>query len=143
MEGCVRHRGGAIRILATVFVFAGSVSHVSARTYAERIGAIPYPADRADWQKKCAWLRWESTRQQGIASSGTTQPGTFSYQTQAIARNNVATLDSRMSDFHCNAGYISSAPLPSAKSSTESCIEACKVNTHQTPQKCLDVCKRR
>ena len=111
-------RDGMNRILAAVLVFAGSVSQVSARTYAEKIEAIPYPTDQADWQKKCAWLRSESARQQGIASSGTTQPGTFSYETQAIARNNAVMLDARLSDFHCNAGYISSAPPAPAKSNS-------------------------
>ena len=131
------------RILAAVFVFAGSVSLASARTYAEKIEGIPYPTDQADWRKKCGWLRREIARQQNIASSGTTQPGTFSYETQAIARNNVATLDSRMSDFHCNAGYISLAPPLPAKSKIERCIEACKANTHRTPEKCLDACNDR
>jgi hypothetical protein len=131
------------RILAAVFVFAGSVSHVSARTYAEKIERIPYPTDQADWRKKCTWLRWETARQQNIASSGTTQPGTFPYETQAIARNNVATLDSRMSDFHCNAGYVSSAPPPPAKSNIERCIEACVAKTHRTPEKCHDACDHR
>ena len=131
------------RILAAVFVFAGSVSLANARTYAEKIEGIPYPTDQADWRKKCGWLRREIARQQNIASSGTTQPGTFSYETQAIARNNVATLDSRMSDFHCNTGYITSAPPPPAKSNIERCIEACKANTHRTPEKCLDACNHR
>jgi len=40
----------------------------------------PYPTDQADWRKKCGWLRREIARQQNIASSGTTQPGTFSYE---------------------------------------------------------------
>jgi hypothetical protein len=124
-----------------VFVFAGSASNASARTYAEKIGRIPYPTDQADWRQKCGWLRSEIARQQNIASSGKTQPGTFSYETQAIARNNVATLDSRMSDFHCNAGYISSEPPAPAK--IEMCIETCKANTHRTPEKCLDACNRR
>ena len=131
------------RILVAVFVFAGSVSHANARTYAEKIGRIPYPTDEADWRKKCGWLRSEIARQQNIASSGTTQPGTFPYDTQVIARNNVATLDSRMSDFHCNAGYVSSAPPSPAKSNIETCIEACKANTHRTPEKCLDACDHR
>ena len=85
----------------------------------------------------------QHARQQNIASSGTTQPGAFSYETQAIARSNVATLDSRMGDFHCNAGYISSEPPPPAKSNIERCIEACKANTHRTPEKCLDACNHR
>ena len=127
-------------IVAAVFVFAASVSHASARTYAEKIQRIPYPTDQADWQKKCGWLRREIARQQNIASSGTTQPGTFSHETQAIARNNVATLESRMSDFRCSAEYISSAPPPPAKFNIERCIEACKANTHRTPEKCLDAC---
>ena len=109
-------------------------------TYAEKIEGIPYPTDQVDWRKKCSWLRSEIARQQNIASSGTTQPGTFPYDTQVIARNNVATLDSRMSDFHCNAGYVSSAPPSPAKSNIETCIEACKANTHRTPEKCLDAC---
>jgi len=102
-------------ILAVVLAFVGSASHVSARTYAERIQAIPYPADQADWQKKCAWLRSEIGRQQNIASSGTPQPGTFPYETQAIARSHVALLESRRTDFRCDAGYIDSPPPPPAK----------------------------
>ena len=140
----IRERLGLFRrILAAVFVFAASVSHASTRTYAEKIEGIPYPTDQADWRKKCAWLRREIAREQNIASSGTTQPGTFSYETQAIARNKVATLDSRMSDFHCNAGYISLAPPLPAKSKIERCIEACKANTHRTPEKCLEACNDR
>ena len=107
------------RILVAVFVFAGCVSHASARTYAEKIAGISYPTDEADWRKKCGWLRSEIARQQNIASFGVTQPGTFSFETQAIARSNVATLNSSMHDFHCNASYIGSAPSPPAKSNIE------------------------
>src|SRR6266481_3364188 len=78
------------RILAAVFVFAGSVSLANARTYAEKIEGIPYPTDQADWRKKCAWLRREISRQQNIASSGTTQPGTFSYETKETVEKKVA-----------------------------------------------------
>jgi hypothetical protein len=130
------------RILAAL-ALAGFVSCASARTYAERIEGIPYPADEADWKKKCRWLHWEAARQQNIASSGVTQPGTFSFETQAIARNNVATLDSRMNAFHCNAGYTSPTQPPSAKSAVESCVEACKAKSPRKPERCLDACSHR
>lgn len=106
----------ARRILVAVFALFGCVSLASARTYAEKIQRIPYPTDEADWQKKCRWLRWESAREQEIASSGAAQPGTFAFETKTIARNNVTALASRMSDFRCNAGYVSSAPSAPAKS---------------------------
>ena len=107
------------RILVTVLALLGCVSQASARSYAERIEGIAYPADEADWKKKCRWLRWEMARQQDIASSGVAQPGTFAFETKAIARDHVSTLASRISDFHCNTSYISSAPSPTGQVHTK------------------------
>jgi hypothetical protein len=126
-----------------LFVLAGSVCDASARTYAERIAAIPYPTDEADWQKKCTWFRAEIARLQSIASFEATQQGTFSLATQTIAQNNVAAVDSRMTDFHCNAAYISSVQPAPAKASIERCIEACKANKSRTSKQCVDACSHR
>ncbi|BAP88732.1 uncharacterized protein E1O_16010 [Burkholderiales bacterium GJ-E10] len=117
-------------------------------SYAEQIAQIPQPTNDEDRQHKCAFLRGEIARQQNIAMVGAAQlQGMYALAIEASARNNIAALESRASDFDCSAAFSNqpvpmerSAPADVAKSKIESCIDACKANTSRTSDACFDAC---
>lgn len=117
-------------------------------SYAEQVAQIPAPTNKADWQHKCAYLRAEIAKQQNIAMLGAAEfQGIYAYLLAADARNNIAALESRASDFNCTAAFSnqpapvqSSASTEVVKSKIESCIDACKANTSRTSDECFDAC---
>ncbi len=117
-------------------------------SYAEQVAQIPPPTNEGDRQHKCALLRAEIARQQNIAMVGAAQfQGMYALAIQASARNNIAALESRASDFDCSAAFSNqpvqvqgSAHAEVAKSKIENCIDACKANTSRTSDECFDAC---
>src|SRR5439155_9158581 len=106
-------------------------------TYTQQVASIPPPVSDNDRQRKCGWLRAEIARQQNIAMVGSTQlQGLYATALQVSARNNIAVLESRASDFGC---YTAFSPR-TAPSNIESCVATCKANTSKSPEQCFDAC---
>lgn len=106
-------------------------------TFAEQVARIPPPTSDEDRQRKCAALRSEIARQQNIAMAGTVQlQPMYAAVVQGSARNNIAILESRASDFGCSAAF---GERPQ-QTNIEGCIAACKANTGRTPEQCFDAC---
>jgi hypothetical protein len=118
------------------------------QSHADGIAQIPSPQDDNDRQRKCAWIRSEIARQQGmgaaVASMQTNQMMAIAVRSQA--QQNIANLESRASDFGCYAAFSNrpavdaAAPQAQSRSTIESCVAACKANTSRTPEQCFDSC---
>jgi len=126
-----------ILAVLVVLLVGGCASTKSEQTYAEQIAQIPTPNGEDDKQKKCAYLRSEIARQQNIATYASQMQGIYATAGVMGARNNIATLESRASDFNCNAAFGASRP---PESSISVCIEACKANTERSSEQCFDSC---
>lgn len=106
-------------------------------SYAEQIAGIPAPTSEEDRRQKCADLRSEIARQQNIAMIGSARmQGMYAVIIQAKARENIAALEARASDFGCTAAF---GDRPQ-QSNIDSCIAACRENTSRTKEQCFDAC---
>ena len=123
-------------VAAILFLF-GCASEPE-QSYDEKIAAISPPANEKERQEKCGWLRSEMARQQNIAAYGASQmQGNFSLLAQIQARKNLATLESRASDFGCLAAFSN---VRGESSGIDACIASCKKNTSRTSEQCFDSC---
>ena len=146
--------GKAALILAGLLLLGACATQQ--QRYQEKLEQIPAPANEADRQQKCAWLRGEIADQQRFAAAAKEQTADLTAMaTQANARSKIAALESKADDFHCNA-LADNQPLPTrivppwqrpapavetpGPSKIESCIAACKANTPRTPEQCFDAC---
>jgi hypothetical protein len=125
----------ALSLLFTILV--GCVQSPPQPNYAQQVALIPPPTNEEERQQKCTALRSEIARQQNIAMMGSAQlQGMYAVAIQARARNNIAALESRASDFGCSAAF-GERPV---QSNIESCVSTCKANTSKTPEQCFDTC---
>ncbi|MGP8012854.1 MAG: hypothetical protein ACLPP9_00480 [Smithella sp.] len=115
----------------------GSPEQIAMQKYAEKISQIQPPASEKDRQRKCSYLRSEIARQQNLAMMARERfDVVHATIAQAMARDNIALLESKASDFGCAAAFGNRPE----KSKIESCIDACKENTNKTSEQCFDAC---
>jgi hypothetical protein len=125
------------QILAMSSVLCACAQNPPSPTYAQKVAAIPPPANESERQQKCGALRSEIARQQNFAMYAASQmQGMYSVAGQMSARNNIAALESRASDFQCSAAF---GQGPS-QSIIDSCVRSCKENTSRSPDQCFDAC---
>jgi len=76
-------------------------------SYENRLAQIAPPADDSDRQRKCDWIRWEMVRVRSIAPPTSSRTGMYADAGQIQSRHNIAALESRASDFGCDAASSS------------------------------------
>src|SRR5689334_17499385 len=114
-------------VLIYLAVISGCAHHNPPQqpSYAEQIAKIPSPRNEEDRQSKCSYIRSEIARQQNLAMGANAQlRGMYAIKIQAMARDNIATLESRASDFKCSAAFGERT-----QSNIDNCVAACKANT--------------
>ena len=138
---------GSLYIVLVVALMMGSCASNSisptSPTYTERLEQRPLPATEADIVQECNWIRSEIARMQSLgAQAVTAQHPQYILAFQAIARNNIAALESRAANIRCAAAFSSPPATGGGKPTIQQCIEACKANTSRTPAQCFDACNR-
>jgi hypothetical protein len=127
---------GLVAVLASIFAASGC-AHVHEESYLEQLAERPLPVGEAQVRSECGWIRSEIARMQSISASAS---GQFALVFQAMARNNIAGLESRAANVRC-ASAFSSQPLPASSASPiQQCVAACKANTSRTSEQCFDSC---
>jgi uncharacterized lipoprotein YajG len=107
------------------------------KSFEQQVAEIPAPTTDEEKQKVCKSLRSEIARQNNIAAFMST--GQYAMLARASAADNIAILESRASDFQCNAAFGSSVSAPSP---IKACISACKENTSRSPEQCFEACNK-
>jgi hypothetical protein len=134
--------GGGLRkvglgaVLVSMLAASGC-AHGNDQSYVEQLSAMPMPVGEAQVRSECGRIRSEIARMQSISASAT---GQFALVFQAMARNNIAGLESRAANIGC-ASAFSSQPVPASSASPiQQCVAACKANTSRTSEQCFDSC---
>ncbi len=132
-ERFVRH----LRIVWLIACACSLLGCASQPTYLDQLAAKPMPVGEAQVRSECGWIRSEIARMQSISA---TAYGQYAMLFQAMARNNIAGLESRAANVGCAAAF-SSQPLPTnTVSPIQQCVATCKANTSRTPEQCFDSC---
>jgi hypothetical protein len=114
----------------------------SSQSYADSVLSRPMPASDSDRIQECNWIRSEIARQQSLAGAGASIATTplMAVAYQALARQNIAALESRAATVQCTAAF-SSAPAPSGQS-FDQCFARCQQFTKRTKEQCFDACNK-
>ena len=64
--------------------------------------------------------------------------GQYAMVFQAMARNNIAGLESRAANVGCTAAFSSQSLSTNVVSPIQQCVTTCKANTSRTPEQCFD-----
>ena len=106
-------------------------------TYLDQLSAKPMPTGEAQVRSECGWIRSEIARMQSISA---TVSGQDAMVFQAMARNNIAGLESRAANVGCIAAFSSQSLPTIVVSPIQQCVATCKANTSRTPEQCFDSC---
>lgn len=129
----------------TVFICMVSFFLVSCAhqpSYVEQLSGRPYPTSQQSIDTECAWIRSEIARMNSLSAMSVTSQYALAFQ--AMARNNIAALESRAANLRCGAAFSSTHVIEKQNSTTsiDECIKACKKNTNRTPEQCFDACNK-
>lgn len=128
-----------LRIVGLIACVCSLLGCASQPTYLDQLAAKPMPVGEAQVRSECGWIRSEIARMQSISA---TASGQYAMVFQAMARNNIAGLESRAANVGCAAAF-SNQPLPTSTSNPiQQCVAACKENTSRTAEQCFDSCNR-
>lgn len=132
-----------LAVIGLLMVCLNSCAHDTASrgtTYAEQISQRPLPTTEQGVAQECGWIRSEIARMQSL---GQLAAGRALMVGVVMARNNIATLESRAANLRCGAAFSSPHVIEQKQSSRiDDCIRACKENTSRTSEECFDSCNR-
>lgn len=134
-----------MRPIFTVFICMVSFFLVSCAhqpSYVEQLSARPYPTSQQAIDTECAWIRSEIARMNSLSAFSVNSQ--YSWAFQAMARKNIAALESRAANLRCGAAFSTTHVIEKQNhtSSIDECIKACKENTNRTPEQCFDECNK-
>jgi hypothetical protein len=111
-------------------------------SYVQQLAERPYPNSQTDIDDECAWIRSEIARMNSLSAASVGSQ--YSLLLQAMARKNIAALESRAANLRCGAAFSTTHIIEKQErsSSIDECIKACKENTNRTPEQCFDGCNK-
>jgi hypothetical protein len=139
---------------AVVLALTAACQTQSRNGYADLVNR-PLPTSDAQRDSQCAWLRSEVARQQSLGQLGASMQQTpqMAIAYQAMARRNIAYLQSRFSQIQCDVVRVAPTPpvvapaaVPTKQQSSEGmtldeCFKKCRELTAQTEAQCFDECR--
>ncbi|NDC39480.1 MAG: hypothetical protein EBZ48_15815, partial [Proteobacteria bacterium] len=130
----------SVRSLLASLLLPGLLTACAAEpSYPEKLSRLPLPSTAEGMQADCTWIRSEIARMQTVGSMA---QGQFALIAQAMARNNIAALESRAANEGCAAAFSSQPSQEPQRATLRECVDTCRANTTKSGDQCFEACNK-